>query len=208
MTSYVTNRIPAELEYALKNELEGGEEIRWADQPQPMRMATQMIPLCIFGLFFGGFAAFWITMAAVGTSRIPSNAPTAISFLPLFGLPFLLIGLSMICSPLFGYWAAQRTVYAVTDRRAMSLVMRRTRVVKSYHARDIDAIQRVERADGTGDVTFAHQYGTDSRGYRTTTNIGFYGIHQPHEVEQLIQAIVDGHKNQGNAAPPAAGPSW
>ena len=66
-----------------------------------------------------------------------------------------------------------------------------SRTVTTYHARDIDSIERCERADGTGDVTFAHQYRTDSRGNRTTTSIGFYGIHQPQEVEKLIRKLVD-----------------
>ena len=75
-------------------------------------LAMQTLPICAFGLFFGGFAAFWITGSAAGASHSNHGDPMGqvFNFFPLFGLPFLFIGLGMILSPVFAYFTAKKTV--------------------------------------------------------------------------------------------------
>ena len=58
--------LTTELDSAGRNELRAGEALWYAGMPSPGRTARRMWPIAIFGLFFGGFAAFWITMAAAG----------------------------------------------------------------------------------------------------------------------------------------------
>ncbi len=43
-------------------------------------------------------------------------------FFPLFGVPFLLIGLGMLAAPLWAYLRTRGTVYAVTEGRAVIIL--------------------------------------------------------------------------------------
>ncbi len=66
-----------------------------------------------FGLIFAGFALFWITMAR----RMTGDDGGVLSLFPLFGLPFLLVGLYLAFGRLL--WEAHaraRTHYTLTDR--------------------------------------------------------------------------------------------
>jgi hypothetical protein len=56
-----------ELDEALRAELRDGEELWYAGMPAPKYAARKTIPIAVFGLFFGGFAAVWITMAVTIT---------------------------------------------------------------------------------------------------------------------------------------------
>ncbi len=56
--------------------------------------------LLVFGLAFGGFAAFWICMAAWGMAQSDEHIALRILF-PAFGTPFLLIGLGIIFAGLY-----------------------------------------------------------------------------------------------------------
>ena len=50
--------LTVELESAVRNELRDGEELWYAGMPSPKHSARRMWPLALFGVFFGGFAAF------------------------------------------------------------------------------------------------------------------------------------------------------
>lgn len=56
-----------ELETAVRNELRTGEKIKYLGTPDPMRCARRGLPICLFGLFFGGFALFWMAGAGAAT---------------------------------------------------------------------------------------------------------------------------------------------
>src|SRR5207237_2712711 len=77
--------------------------------------------------------------------------------LPLFGLPFLLIGAGLLATP---YWLrrkATKTCYALTDRRALVFegsAFGRKVSIRSYGPAHLKAIERVDYQDGTGDVVF------------------------------------------------------
>lgn len=216
MTSYYsTDSAPAE-DGVLRNEMDDGEQLLWSGKPRPSRLAMQMLPVSVFGLFFGGFAIVLDSFAlgmilhagpAFSHGATSSSGTPAMAWIfPVFGLPFVAVGLGMILSPLFAFRRAKTTVYGVTDCRAIIVTARRGKTVKSYRARDIDNISRVERSDGTGDVTFAHQYSYTNDGNRNTTTIGFFGIPEPREVEKMIQAIVDHDKSSGADSSDYQGP--
>jgi len=103
-----------------------GERLIWEAQPIPAIYARSAWPIAIFGLFFGGFAAFWIAAAGgmLWFSDGPKPRETGVvaifNCFPLFGLPFLLVGLAMITAPIWMRRMAARVVYGVTSRRAIS----------------------------------------------------------------------------------------
>lgn len=177
-----------QVEQIANGQLDSGERLLWAGKPAPSGAAVGSLPMTVFGLLFAGFAAFWIWAAAGGLSRSSGGVESGPgAFFPLFGIPFLLVGLGMVFAPLWAYVGAKSTVYAVTDRRAMIIAGSGTKSVRSFTAEEIGEIVRVERADGTGTLMFASVPRTTSKGHTTISRVGFVGIPDVRRVEQLIR---------------------
>jgi hypothetical protein len=92
---------------------------------------------------------------------------------------------------------ALRTVYALTDRRAIvwrARAVRREIEVRSFQSAELGEITRVERADGTGDLVFRELVSTtyDSDGDRRTTRtrLGFIGVDRVRELEDLLRKTL------------------
>ncbi len=87
------------------------ETLLWVGQPYTSRKFRPNPLVVVFMLFWFGFAVFWtVTASAAG------------GFFGLFGIPFLLIGGYMLYTLFIGQKKQlERTVYAVTDRRAIIL---------------------------------------------------------------------------------------
>ncbi|HKQ57467.1 MAG TPA: hypothetical protein VJY35_06335 [Candidatus Eisenbacteria bacterium] len=160
-----------------------GERLLWSGCPTPGAAALGALPATLFGIPFTAFALFWIWGASQGIEK----APGPFKFFPLFGIPFLCVGLGMLLAPLWAWLGARRTVYAVTERRALIITGNGSRTVRSYSGQDIGEITRVEAADGRGTVYFAQRSWTNSRGFERSTRIGFIGIPEVRRVEQLIR---------------------
>jgi hypothetical protein len=108
-----------------------------------------------FSLMWGGFAIFWETMALTMTHH-GKNSPLFIQILfPLWGIPFVAIGLYMIFGRFFvDAWGRRRIWYGVTDRRALIVRIGPSRTVTSFDLRSINQVIFQEHADGTGTLTF------------------------------------------------------
>jgi hypothetical protein len=101
--------------------LEEGEEILWQGQPDAHVEYRQLISgTSLFGAFFAGFAIFWVSMAMFITSGMNDAVGRGIATVfPLFGLPFIAVGLYMVAGRLF--WDAyqrRHTHYTLTNRAA------------------------------------------------------------------------------------------
>ena len=168
------------------DEMRPGERLLWADRPAPARLAVSALPISFFGLFFFGFAVFWM----VGAWQTMDGAELGVfALFPLFGLPFVLVGLGMLLAPLWVYIRAHKTVYAITSQR---LVIKKGRTVKTYGPGDIENIERTDHKNGLGDVIFARElYRTRGRhGSRTRTRkIGFLGIRDVRQVEDAVRRL-------------------
>jgi len=175
-----------EAEQIATRQLDSGERLLWSGSPAPGGMALAALPVTLFGIPFTAFAVFWIMTAWNGTRHLPHEVGP-FQFFPLFGVPFLLIGCGILASPLWAYLSAQRTVYAVTDRRALIIVGWPRATVQSYQASDVGDITRVEGADGRGTVMFASRMWTGNNGFPNSTRVGFVGIENVRQVEQLIR---------------------
>ena len=169
------------------SQIDGGERLLWSGVPSPGTAALKAVPACLFGIPFTGFACFWVWGAWSATSSGP-NTPAPFMLFPLFGVPFVLVGLGVLLSPLWAHLAAQHTVYAVTDKRALIIHGGKgTRGVRSWSADDIDDITRFERPDGSGSVYFATRTWTAARGRTRHSRVGFEGIPEVRHVERLIR---------------------
>jgi hypothetical protein len=140
----------------IQQELDPGERLLWAGMPKQGTIFRGsdvfMIP---FSLLWGGFAIFWETMAL----QIPSEEPGAIGFVfPLFGIPFVLIGLYMIIGRFF-YDAKKRakTFYGLTDQRALIVSDLFSKSVKSLNLKTMSDVSLSEKPNGHGTIVFGQE---------------------------------------------------
>lgn len=108
-----------------------------------------MIP---FSLLWGGFAFFW----EFSVLRIAPKAhnPTAAVF-PLFGIPFVLVGLYVIFGRfIFDAYARSKTRYGVTSDRIVILSGIFTQQTKSLQLRTLSDVSLTEGNSGFGTITF------------------------------------------------------
>lgn len=142
----------------------------------------------LFGIPFGGFALFWI--AGASGFKIPDFSEGGFSFFPLFGLPFFLIGLGMVLSPVWEAIKARSTVYVITTMRAIIFEpsIFGGMDITSFRADDLADISRTQRTDGSGDLVFAREVSHGRNGTRVK-EIGFLGIPRVKAVEDMLRAL-------------------
>jgi len=174
----------------VQKELEPGESFLWVGRPAPGRSALQSLPILLFAIPWTGFAVFWVVGAA--SMGMPTSAPSSWQYFPLFGVPFILVGLGMLSVPYWVYRTATRTVYGISDRRILVIQARGTRSVQSYPADRIAGVRRRERSDGSGDLFVTVAAGGSGPPNPLAPNVGgatvtFYGIANVKEVDRLIR---------------------
>ena len=180
--------------------LDPGERLLWSGQPkQGVRLQPGDALMIPFSLMWGGFAIFWEIMAlGIGAHTRHANVgPGAlVSYIfPLWGIPFVLIGLYMIFGRFF-YDAASRkkTWYGVTDRRLIVMKLLFNSKVNSYDYLNLTNLNLVERADRSGDILFGTPFPMASfsnaswPGSGRYAVPGFYLLPNAREVFSRIQA--------------------
>ena len=140
----------------IKPELDDGEKLLWAGQPKQGTVFRGsdvfMIP---FSLVWGGFAIFWEVMVLT----IPKENAGAVGIVfPLFGIPFVVVGLYMIFGR-FVYDSKKRekTYYGLTDQRAIIVSGIFGKNVKSLNLKSLSDVSLSEKPDRSGTITFGQE---------------------------------------------------
>lgn len=181
--------------------LDPGERLLWEGEPAAgIRIRGSDIAQSVFGLFFGGFAIFWVTMASSMTSGQSMPGDMGIfQFFPLFGVPFVLVGAYMV----FGQyvWKAfvrGRTRYALTTKRALIAKSVWGRSLKSW---PINGRTRIELEPGReSTIWFAEEERRGSKGRRYTVKKGFEYIPGGEELYRMMRQVQQTDPEQGGAA--------
>lgn len=144
--------MPYDAYEVMRRELSGSEKLVWAGMPrQGIRFKPSdrfMIP---FSMAWGGFALFW-EYTAVTTSGWQDTFDYVF---PLFGLPFVLIGLHlMIGRFFFDSRRRGRTFYALTNQRVIIASGQHSKTVKSLDLDSLGQMVYVEQSDGSGSISF------------------------------------------------------
>jgi hypothetical protein len=179
--------LPQDLQQRLRAELRPGEMVIWSGQPDPGRFMKSGFKLWFFFVPWTAFAIFWIGGAS--GFHMPTF-DSGWSFFPLFGLPFLLIGLGGMSSP---FWLRRRAgsmVYAITNERVIAIEGSRTIIVTSYSAAEITDVERTEHRDGTGDLVLRRERYKDSEGDMATRKHGLFSIPEVRRVAGLVDKLV------------------
>jgi len=197
-----TGTISRELEDKVKRELESGERILWMEQPIPRYFTAMSIGAFLFAIPWTAFSVFW--MCGASGFKMPDFSKGGFSLFPLFGLPFLLIGIGMLSSPIWAYRKAFKTVYVITDRRAITFDAGWTTTIRSYPPDKLQNIYRKEKRDGTGDVVLGQRVWSGSEGNQQSQDLGFLNIRDPKTVEQMLRKLSE-HANAIESRVPFAG---
>lgn len=133
---------------AINSELTSSETLLWSGKPkQGIVFRLGDFFLIPFSLMWGGFALFWEFMAL----RIPQSGQRETLLFPLFGIPFVLIGLYiMIGRFFFDAFRRRRTEYGLTDERALIITHLVVKKVQSVNLRTLSDLTFTEHSDGTG----------------------------------------------------------
>ena len=177
--------IPAELRELVNAELIGDETIRWIDQPIPYFFSAAAVGMFVFGIPWTFISLGAFSVACVGDFESPQNfgaRPLLVAFL----IPFVLIGLGMLFAPLWMHRSAKRTVYAITNHRA--IIIRGIFFaynVTSYYPSDLWYLARKQKNNGTGNIRFPIERG----GSEALSEPGFMNIRNVRDVERILQEL-------------------
>lgn len=177
--------LPSELQKRLQGELKPGEMLVWVDQPIANRAARAGYGLWFFFIPWTGFSIFF-TVGAAGFADFGNGN----LYLVLFGLPFVLAGLAGLSTPMWLKRRARSTVYAITNRRALSIEGTKSITVKTYFGTHIANIEKVEHRDGSGDLILRTDQYRDSEGDRQSLREGFTAVGDVRNVERLLDALI------------------
>jgi hypothetical protein len=175
------------LQQRLRSELSTGESLVWVGQPNPARALKSAILSTIFFIPWTAFSLFWI--AGASGFKMPTF-DTGWSLFPLFGTPFLLIGIWGLSAPLRARRDARYIIYALTNQRALAIEGVKTITVKSYLPGDIVDVVRTEHKDGSGDLVLRQESYKDSDGDSRNRRHGFFGIDGVRQVEKLVRNLT------------------
>ncbi|WP_148714470.1 hypothetical protein [Chitinolyticbacter meiyuanensis] len=176
--------LPASLQKRLHAELKPGEIVVWAGQPIPSHFMRSGFGLWLFFIPWTAFSVFW--MAGASGFTLPDFSH-GWSFFPLFGLPFLLIGLGGLGTPYFLWRKAKHIVYATTSLRALILQGEKTFSVQSFWPADLTRLERKEHPDGSGSLFFAKE--AEEPGGSKSKLRGFMAIAKVRQAEQALERL-------------------
>jgi hypothetical protein len=148
----------------LEDELLEGEELLWAGSPDP-RSKNIVSPARVFFILGSVFLPVGLVLLIVGAIVLAAlyPSPDATGSLGLFipGGVFLLQGLGFLIAWMVNRLPSRKILYGITNRRVIIMRTGSYLRVVSYNKRAITQVQRIERADGSGDLIF----GTTSSPY-------------------------------------------
>jgi Bacterial PH domain len=185
---------PNDAQLRAQSELQSGESLYWTGTADPRRAAFAALPTAIFGIPFAGFALFWVTQAYHATSAMSRSSNNAFTngfrLFPLFGIPFLFVGLGIILAPLWVFLKGASTVYAVTNQRVMIITGGNSRSVKSFTPADIVSVEHRERPDGSGDIVILTT-GTirANNNLVSPVKVALFGVQNVKQVAQQVMTL-------------------
>ena len=187
-------------EQALRNEvtpqLHPGEKLLWVGKPMPLRamLAGGNLFGAVAGVLMVGFMLFAFNSFSFNFSMARGSSSTVSTLFNLFPLIFVAVALFSVGRPVYDFLMAGRTVYALTDQRALIIkpVLSGGRKVESYT--ETEGIERHDIADGKGDLVFQREmsiYYSNRRRRVRSRKIGFFGIPNVQQVEAMLLRTFD-----------------
>ncbi len=177
-----------ELRTLVDNELDRDEKIAWLGRPDPKAAGRGYLPIQLFAIPWTAFSIFWICGAA--GFKIP-EFKQGFDFFPLFGIPFLLIGIGMLTAPIWGKRLASQSVYVLTNRRAIIFKKEFSGMsIRSFQPDQLRGLERKQHADGSGDLIFTQEIPGHGDNGPHIGKVGFLGVANVKQVEDLVEQLA------------------
>ena len=193
--------LPGELAELLDAELQDGEHVVWLGQPIPERFAKGAGCLVAFGAVWTaatlGGGLFWLIILIIARHS-GDGIPTLFFVFPLASVPFALIGVAILLVPRQMRRRAKRTVYALTDQRAILIEAGRSTAVRSFGPESFAGVEVRQNVDGSGDVVFESDAPRDARVYWSSFRGGFVAVPDVREVAELVRQVEGVHQSGGS----------
>jgi hypothetical protein len=158
--------VPPQFQEIVNRELQGDERVLWTAMPK--------FPYLLhFTLCFGIYVM--TVYAMVETS---SSGPVML---------FNTMEVFFFIALLWSYWNSHKTLYVITDRRAIKIREEYSRTIP-YRPQ---SVFRREHQDGTGDVILAQKLELDSLRIQWLKEDGFFGIRVARDIEKMLKALAD-----------------
>jgi len=180
----------------IQEELREGETLLWAGRPLVREWVKN--PWFFMGILFTAFAGFAIYGVLIGLLKARGGSQGADVILLFLGV-FLLVGIALLCSPLWQLRSLKRTLYALTDQRAIiwSEHFMASPRVTSYGKDLLSGMASKIHADGSGHLVFERQQHVSPASFSVPLNfgpgahgVGFIWIERVRDVETLIRERV------------------
>ena len=186
--------IPEKLQSMIRNELKCGESVLWMERPKTLFFDSGTIPLFSFAIPWTATSLFMLDKILNGNSGEGMDVVGVI-----FMTPFLLLGFGMLSCPLWNWLKSRRTVYIITDRRALIFSGLRSIEVRSFPPDKLGDTFRKEKPGGRGDVIIQQRSWLDSDNDRQTEELGFLRVKNACRVEDLLRELATGRLSSGRA---------
>lgn len=190
--------LPERLRDKVHRELERGERVLWLDTAVPRLFDNASLGMVLISVPWTAFAVYWMYLAGSGEKQ------GGFRYFYLFGLPFVLIGLGMMISPLWVYLRTSWTAYLLTSRRAIVIEYGWNSIVRSFLPQEIGLIFRKDLRDGTGDVILGRREWRDTEGETKGEDLGFLGVREPQEVERQVRRWIEDFRSNKKVGEPSA----
>jgi hypothetical protein len=174
-----------------------GETVHWAAKPHAGRAFWRGLGAWGMGIPWTALmgAIFAVLVAAIFSGKPPLSEVTVgtmvvMAILIVMSGAFLAIGLAMMAVPFWAHHRANRTVYAITNRRIVTIVQgARATQVQSVKPHAAVRLQRTERKDGSGTLRIVTGNVTDSDGDTTEVAEELFAVPNVREAERLIDGL-------------------
>ncbi|MBN1618995.1 PH domain-containing protein [Candidatus Dojkabacteria bacterium] len=186
--------------------LDPGETIIWEGKPKSrLYMLANNFPVLMFGCFWLLFTLIWeataIGIGTVANIKTVGDSLDAVpqivsSGFPCFGIPFVLVGIFLVLSPLIGFLSYKNIKYYITNKR---VIMASGLIGVDYKFIDFDQIHNISVNVGLMDKTlgggntgsisiFSGEFEQSKNGIYAKNDF-FLGIENPYEIVRLLKDV-------------------
>lgn len=185
-----------ELREKVSGELYPGEKLLWVGKPRPGRAVVMQYGDEVLSGLFG--AAITVLLLLTFPFFLMGGGVNEL-FVRVLVLIVMITVLFSLALPVYQYVAAQGTVYALTDRRILTI--RPTLSGTAVQSQSgFERLERRERGGGSGDLIFGVETSARRmRHRRRLRKVGFFGIDNVRQVERLLLETFAGAERRTQA---------
>jgi hypothetical protein len=191
-------------EVRIGNVLLPHEKVAWSGQPDVELAVKSTWIFVAFGTFWTGFSVLWTVLAFRGVITHLRSFADVLSLLPpLFGLPFIAIGLIMLSSPYLVARFTKKVFFVVTNMRALIVNVDKLPDVPTpqtngkrwaftaYWPHEMFEPERIQHAGTCYELTFTRS--PDSEGHMTKAGFTFLTSGMD-DAERSIRSLLRRHR--------------